>query len=278
MKQELAWGTAAAMAIVAAVGISSQSGGKAEASASAEQRGGKTVITAKAPTKGTPENGALPQCADIIPLLDRFFLHEKITGPDVCYGQPQPPTPLNSNFQTKFLIATLPDPLHTHFSLLFDHFVEAVQQAAQDENYEYDSSWLPWETEEATFTNLKDQDEAEDRKEKREEQPGLLLFRSSGDAPYQKALIVFIVGEETTRGIHRSQFENAVAWIKALQPSDERTSVAILGPTSSGAFPSLAELLAKTDGIKSLNAGKGLAIYTGSASSQEGGLSFAKTK
>lgn len=277
MKQELAWGTAAAMAIVAAVGISSQSGGKPETTASAE-RSGKTVISAKAPTKGTPENGVLPQCADIIPLLERFFLHEKITGPPVCYGQVTSPRPLDSKFQTKFLIATLPDPLHTHFSLLFDHFVEAVQQGAQDENYEYDSSWLPWETEEATFTSLKDQDEAEDRKEKREAQPGVLLFRSHSDAPYQKALIVFVVGEEPTRGIHRAQFENAVAWIRALQSSDERTSVGILGPASSGAFPSLADLLAKTDGISSLNGGKGLSVYTGSASSQEAGLSFAKTK
>jgi len=278
MKQELAWGTAATMAIVAAVGISSQSGGKPGATAVAERQSGQATITAKASIKGKAEDGALPQCAEIVPLFEHFFLHEKITGPRVCYEQEPPPAPLDARFQNHFVIATFPDPLHTHFSLLFDRFVEALQQGAQDEGYEYDSSWLPWETEEPSHGSLKDQDEAENRKEKREDQPGILLFRGS-DVPYQKALIVFIVGEEPTRGIHREQFENAVAWIRALQqPNDQRTSVAILGPTSSGAFPSLAELLAKTKGMGSLNGGKEVAIYSGSTSSRRGGVSFAHTK
>ena len=280
MKQELAWGTAAAMAIVAAVGISSP-GGKSETNASTDRQSGQTISKAKAPSKGPAETGALPQCAEIIPMLEHFFLREKITGPAACYPKEPTPTPLDPNFHTKFLIATFPDPLHTHFSLLFDRFVEALQQGAQDEKYEYDSSWLPWDTEEASFGSVKDQDEAEDRKEKREAQPGIILFRSS-ETPYQKALIVFIVGEEPTSGIHRAQFENAVAWIRALQqPGDERTSVAILGPTSSGAFPSLAESLAKlldkTSGAKNLNGGRGFAVYSGSASSRLAGLGFAHT-
>ena len=73
MKQELAWGTAAAMAIVAAVGISSQSGGKPE-TGRAVKPGGETIVATKAPKKGTGENGVQPQCADIIPTLERFFL------------------------------------------------------------------------------------------------------------------------------------------------------------------------------------------------------------
>jgi len=279
MKQELAWGTAAAMAIVAAVGVSTQSGGKFGTGASSERQSGQAVTTLKVTTKGSAEKGALAHCADIIPLLEHFFLHEEIIGPRSCYAEEPTPAPLDSKFQNSFLIATFPDPLHTHFSLLFDHFVEALQQGAQDEGYEYDSSWLPWEAEETSHSSLKDQDEAADRKEKREAQPGVLLFRGAGESPYQKALIVFVVGEEPTRGIHRSQFENAVAWIRALQqPNDQRTSVAILGPTSSGAFPSLADLLAKTKGLNSLNAGEGFAIYSGSASSRRGGLGFAHTK
>jgi hypothetical protein len=279
MKQELAWGSAAAMAIVAAVGISSQSGSKPATSASTGRQSGQSVVTAKAPTKGIPEKGALPHCADLIPLLEHFFLHETISGPAVCYAGRPPSSPLDAKFQNEFVIATFPDPLHTHFSLLFDRFVEAIQQGAQDEGYQYDSSWLPWETEDPSLALLKDQEDAEERKEKREAQPGILLFRSASPSPYQKALIVFIVGEESTRGIHRSQFENAVAWVKALQPaSDTRTSVAILGPTFSGSFPSLAELLAKTEGVKGLNAGNGFSIYSGSASSKEDGEAFANTK
>lgn len=278
MRQELAWGTAAAMAIVAAVGISSQSGGKSDTVASAGGKTGQIIVKTKAPRKSAPESGIQPHCSDVLPILQHFFLLETVTGPAFCYTTPPTATPLDPKYQTQFVIATLPDPMHTHFSLLFDRFVEAVQQGAQDEQYVYDSSWLPWETEEPTFTHLQDQDEADDRTEKREDQPGMLLFRGPGDSPYQKALIVFLVGEESTRGIHRPQFENAVAWINALQqPGETRKSVAILGPTFSGSFASLKELLAKTGILDSLNTGSGIAIYSGSTSSKEDGDRFAKT-
>ncbi len=279
MKQELTWGTAAAVAIVAAVGITSQSGNK-PATSQSSGRQAALIVTSKSPTNSALEKGVQPQCADSISLLEHFFLHEPITGPDSCYGvKPRATSPLDPKYHTEFVIATFPDPLHTHSSLLFDRFVESIQQGALDEGYFYDSSWLPWETEEPSLTLLQDQDEAEDRKEKRENQPGILLFRGSGQSPYQRALIVFVVGEEPTGGIHRPQFENAVAWIKALQqPTDKRTSVAILGPTSSGSFASLVDLLAKTDGVSSLNAGAGFSVYSGSTSSREDGELFAKTK
>ena len=279
MKQELTWGTAAAVTIVAAVGISSQSGSKPAAPLSTGRESVQSILTAKTPNQGKPEKGVQPQCADSIPLLEHFFLHEKITGPGSCYSSKPTATPLNPGFHNRFVIATLPDPLHTHFSLLFDRLVEAIQEGAQDEEYEYDSSWLPWETEESSLPLLKDEDNAEERKEKREDQPGILLFRGPGQSPYQNALVVFIVGEEPTRGIHRVQFENAVAWIGALQQSgDKRPSVAILGPTFSGSFPSLTDLLAKTNAVSNLNGGRVFSIYSGSASSRDDGKHFAQTK
>ncbi len=275
MRQELAWGTAAAMAIVAAVGISSQSGGKPETRESTGRQSAKTVVLTKTPGKKTPEKGPESQCTDSVALIEHFFLHEKITGPASCYAEQPAAMPLDPKYRTNFIIATFPDPLHTHFSLLFDRFIEAIQQGAQDEGYEYDSSWLPWETEERSFSSLKDQDEADDRTDQREDQAGILLFRGSGSSPYQNALIVFIVGEESTRGIHRPQFENAVAWIHALQPNGKRTSVAILGPTFSGSFPSLSQLLARTAGLDSLDPEVQFPIYSGSASSRDDGLAFA---
>lgn len=275
MKQELSWGTAAALAIVAAVGISSQSGNKAIPVPS-EAR--PATVTSGTPKPRTRKNSVKvqSQCEESIPALEHFFMGAKIVGPGTCYGEgPKPAAaPLNSAFQPNFIIATLPDPLHTHFSLLFDRLIEAIQQGAQDEEYEYDSSWLPWETEESSFALLKDQDEANDRKAQREHQPGILLFRHSGESAYRKGLIVFIVGEEPTGGIHREQFENAVAWIKALQqPKEQRTSVVILGPTFSGSFPSLSELLARTS-VATLNEGNRLSIYSGSASSKSAAESF----
>src|SRR3954453_18040736 len=184
MKQEVTWGTAAALAIVAAVGIFSQSGSKPSGAASGSDRAGAIATKkAKAPPKGVPGE-VEPQCADSIPLIKHFFLDAEVVGPESCYaeGHRPPAAPLEAA-QPDSIIASFPDPLHTHFSLLFDRFIEALQQGLQDEGYQYDSSWLPWETEESFFALLPDQDEVEDRKGKREDQPGILLFRGPGDAP-----------------------------------------------------------------------------------------------
>jgi hypothetical protein len=277
MKQELTWGAATAVAIVAAIGISSQSGSRTPATMSNGRPAEHAPIQSKA-----ARNGIQTPCADALDLLEHFFL-KSVPAPDVC-GYPSPGTGTvkpDADFQPRFLIATLPDPLHTHFSLLFDRFIEAIQQGAQDEGYEYDSSWMPWETEEPTLVRLPDQDEADDRKVKREEQPGILAFRDTKQAPYHHGLIVFVVGEESTRGIHRKQFENAVAWIRALEAKRVKKtgSVAILGPTFSGSFPSLEELLSSDDVRSVLHADSSarFPIYSGSTSGGDAGRIFAKT-
>lgn len=168
--------------------------------------------------------------------------------------------------------------------MLFDRKIEAIQQAAQDAGYDYDSSWLPWETEEHRFTHLNDQDEIDDRKDAREEQPGLILFRKRSnkpgdqtiaEEPFQKGLAVFVVGEEATRGIHRRQFQNAAAWIRAVQPQIGMfRPIAILGPTFSGSLPSLAELMANENvrnslHYRSLMPGGRARIFSGSISGKE---------
>jgi hypothetical protein len=145
--------------------------------------------------------------------------------------------------------------------LTFDRLAESIQQGAQDEGYFYDSSWLPWETEEKPLVLLDDQDKADGEKKAREEQPGVLLFRGKPEdcnapippqkwtpakEPYCGGLAVFVVGEEPTGGIHKRQFENAVRWIAALAPSRSK-QVKILGPTFSGSLPSLAQLFAQSD-------------------------------
>ena len=277
MKPELGWGAAAAVAIVAALGISSQPGSKPPASAAGAPQVAKSGVQPKA-LKSAPKG----QCADSISLLDHFFLHQKIAAPDECY-QPADEAKRDPDFDPSFVIATFPDPLHTHFSLLFDRFIEAIQEGAQDEGYEYDSSWLPWETEEPSLSSLPDQDQAQDRKEKREDQPGILLFRKTSegpappDAPYKNALIVFIVGEEPTRGIHRTQFENAVKWIEAFQEHGPKNPpVAILGPSFSGSLPSLRQLLSSDKLASKFNGAAKLAIYSGSVTSREDGSQFAK--
>jgi hypothetical protein len=259
VKQETTWGVAAVLAIATMVGISTQS---SRTTGEGSAKGAVTVNGGQPPRPHKPSPKPGRACSDAEKLLQEYLLTQKdsIAAPLVCFeGGPSPDADSKLRDRAshlKFVIATLPDPLHTHFSLLFDRNAEAIQQAAQDDGYVYDSSWLPWETEEQPLITLADQDSADDRKEAREEQPGLILFRKSTDkkSPADKALgttqafddglAVFIVGEEATRGIHRRQFENAAAWISSLrQPNADPSPVGILGPTFSGSFPSLAELL-----------------------------------
>src|SRR5215469_11115621 len=112
----------------------------------------------------------------------------------------------------RLMIVTVPDPRHTHLSLQFDRALEAVQQAAQDERYTYDSAWLPWKTERIEYGSLSDRNAEMKEAAEREVCPGLILFRrsmsvrapadckdaagadpQSGDAPYQCGLFVFVV-------------------------------------------------------------------------------------
>src|SRR3954453_9749169 len=107
----------------------------------------------------------------------------------------------------RLMIATVPDPRHTHLSLQFDRTLEAIQQAAQDERYTYDSSWLPWKTERTEYGSLADRKAEMKDAAEREVCPGLVLFRRSmsgaaaadckdstgvaphsGDLPYQCGL------------------------------------------------------------------------------------------
>ena len=285
MKQQMGWGAAAAVAIAAAIGLSSLSTSRPSQAAATGGRPAPIAKQVKAPKKNIHK-----ECSDLIELFQAFLLDENVAGPGFCYDSDGDRASFASksehNLAPKFIIATVPDPLHTHFSLLFDRFVEAIQQGAQDEGYQYDSSWLPWETEEPTLTYLGDQDEADDRKKKREDQPGVLLFRAAARngqtarKPYQTGLFVFIVGEDSTDGIHRKQFENAVAWITALRGASEELPVGILGPTFSGSFPSLAELLSDPKLALTLRDGratfpKPLAIYSGSVTGKKDAEQFA---
>jgi hypothetical protein len=232
-------------------------------------------------------------CTDIEEKIQTFLLvdSEATAAPPSCYDEPSEKARnddalkdarahsaaglFGKTADLRFVVAILPDPLHTHFSLVFDRTAEAVQQSAQDTGYYYDSSWLPWETEEKPLVLLADQDRADDQIRAREEQPGILLFRrkhqvyqDTAQQPYADGLVVFVVGEEPTGGIHKPQFENAVAWIDWLRDSSEApsTPVAILGPTFSGSLPSLAQLLAEQAG--QFKRDLPLRIYSGSVSSE----------
>lgn len=167
----------------------------------------------------------------------------------------------------KFVIVTVPDPLRTHLGMQFDRTLEAVQQALQDEQYTYDSSWLPWKQQTTNYSGYDDQAKQAHDTAQREQCPGLILFRrnvslrdaadctmaqrdaaASSEAPYRCGLFAFVVSESPTVGLNQTQWRNALAWIDSYagKTSSGRT-LRILGPTFSGSMPSIVRALMQID-------------------------------
>ena len=298
MKNRATWGIVGALAVAGAIGVSLQPGGKF----GGDNGTGDRVNTKQAEAKASETEAAEKKraCDDLAQVLELFLTIDKAPRPGSC-------KPVKATAETtpkpaltpKFVIATLPDPIHTHLALMFDRMAEVIQQAAQDEGYSYEASWLPWEDKEETYVRLADEDQASYRKELSEDQPGILVFRhgaseetnkesspsesKSSDplAPYRDGLIVFVVGEDPTRGIHTEQFTNALAWIDKLRGlnSSKPSSTAILGPTFSGSFPSLAKLLSDGDSGEDVRKIRGspsvpLPIYSGTANSAKSIINF----
>jgi len=129
---------------------------------------------------GTPHTVAYPEQDEFgaaKSVVDNFF------GPDFdkAFDKAAKTQPASlSNIQ--YAIALAPDPRHTNLSVMFDRQMVAIQQAAQDENYAYNSSWLPWALESQSYPLLGDQQLSSDLADRREACPGILLFRRSTDA------------------------------------------------------------------------------------------------
>lgn len=149
------------------------------------------------------------------------------------------------------VIALAPDPRHTNLSLMFDREITILQQAAQEEGYEYNSSWMPWATDEPqALDSLADRQDKADLVSGRESCPGVILFRkrlNSSEKPadqaamaYQNALIVFVVGEQATGGLNEEQWATAVQWLNHNPYAAGGDGVLrVLGPTFTGSLVSL---------------------------------------
>ena len=164
---------------------------------------------------------------------------------------------LKTKPDVRFAIALSPDPRHTNLGLMFDREMVGIQQAAQDEGYNFSSSWLPWSSGPSGHPAAESPQGAE-KASHRESCPGVLLFRRSvrdlgpdTDAahlhdPYGEALVVLVVGEQPTAGLNAVQWENAISWLNrnAFVPQPGSRSLRILGPTFSGSLVSLQRELA----------------------------------
>ncbi|HVR09800.1 MAG TPA: hypothetical protein VMW75_17285 [Thermoanaerobaculia bacterium] len=148
----------------------------------------------------------------------------------------------------EYVVALIPDPVHTHLALMFDRLIDAVQQGLQDSGYQFVRAVIPWDSRtHAEPPAFESRHAAEDYASETDKLPGLMAFRKTGapsDPPSH--LFVFVVGESPTGGIVKPQFHGAMGWIKRAS-SDEPHGLRILGPTFSGSLASLAQLLRAED-------------------------------
>jgi len=154
------------------------------------------------------------------------------------------------------IIATLPDPIESGLSDKLDDEIDAIQRAAESQGYVLDRFKLPWPTpgeraekgEEAEIDQSEDTGpatgETTERGGKRAQrsEPGVLLFR---DGHTRRALVVFLVGETPTSGIHKPALRKALlqacdlhnAFASALPRGDcgkNCPPISIMGPAFSG--------------------------------------------
>ncbi len=208
----------------------------------------KAYVRSSSSTKGTDNDG------------DAFAVWQKFVREDIGQG-----------LKLNFAIALAPDPVHTHLSLVFDRAMDAVRAGAQDESFDFDSSWLPWQLHPSSFPLRMDQTQEKKAVAAREGCPGLLLFRNalSKKDEYATGLVVLVVGEQPTAGINQSEWNCAISLIQRRMQAEEGANLCdapsdgniisgsisnlrILGPTFSGSLASLEEVL-KSERIRTFN-------------------------
>jgi hypothetical protein len=148
--------------------------------------------------------------------------------------------------EIEYLIATVPDPRETRLDHQFDRALDAIRRALESADYTFDRFWLPWDRSKTAPPPISSADPRTAQMATRHlRDPGVILFR---DPRSKRLLLLFLVGETPTGGIHRVAFQNALRQIEELPrrvgstteaPAQKKTLL-ILGPY----FPSSANSLA----------------------------------
>jgi hypothetical protein len=170
------------------------------------------------------------------------------------------------------IIATVPDPIHSHLAMEFDRTVDMLLLAATDNRYLGSYYWLPWRRHvnassksESGKSEGEPSVEQEERDKIREQQPGLIILRYAPDADrwknednyredakqaaYHRIIYLFLVAETPALGVNGIQLQNALRYEQMLRertrPRDSGTvpwgKLSIIGPLYSGSAASLHE-------------------------------------
>lgn len=192
-----------------------------------------------------------------------------------------------------FVIAIVPDPVRTHLALQFDRSIDAIEDAAQDENYIFDRAFIPWDSHlRQESDDLEKRVQATWYEHAMHNYPGLIIFRGTRENG-NRALFVLVVTETPTGGVSKEQFDYAIRQIKTISGVKDLASqkswgwtngtcesqtpgcvprgLRILGPTFSGSLASLRQLVSCDHGKPQYPL---VSIHSGSISSRDELLDF----
>ncbi len=180
-------------------------------------------------------------------------------------------------YPMRILVATVPDPNYSQSASEFDNGVEAIQAAAADAGYSFDSSHLPWAPRRPDSVPAPEAGNPD-------REPGVILFKSKcsiAEPCDYRLLLIFLVGETPTGGIHRLALSSALhqTWQLASRfPQDTSagcdskggcTKVSLMAPFYTGSAFSLVETLRQFDSWLPAHGATGhplkLTIISGSA-------------
>ena len=151
------------------------------------------------------------------------------------------------------MIATVPDPVESGLGSDFDDTLESIQRAAEAVGFLPDRFNLPWQppgpgANAASIPVQTSLGEQEPRPagvtRNPEREPGLILFRQDSE---KSLLVLFLIGETPTAGIHKGAFLRAARQFCHLRTEFPLTPVGgpngeplkVMGPTYSGSARSL---------------------------------------
>lgn len=140
---------------------------------------------------------------------------------------------------TEMLIVTVPDPIDSRGDWGFDAALQSIRRAHERSGFVLDRFWLPWLDDRRLLR-------AGTASEIRRRSPGVLLFRSSGEA--ESLRLVFLVGEVPTAGVHPEALKTALdTWLALTEGGRPRTMmdqrIRLVAPYHSGAAPSVIHVL-----------------------------------
>lgn len=165
------------------------------------------------------------------------------------------------------LVATVPDPIDSGMGYGFDSALQAIRLGMEtplrqdDPNLFRDRSFLPWLAADGTA------DERANGEACRERTPGIITFRS-GNPAKPRLMVVLLVGETPTTGVHHDALVNALEAARILtepQTGQRHDPLRLLGPTFSGSAYSIRRALKDWRDMSLKSGVDEVRIITGSA-------------